>query len=468
MRDHRLRPWIWSVVLGLICPLTSVVLPAKEASAHPIDEYVQNTYIDPAPDRTTLELNLTPGVLVAPEMVALIDTDGDGEISETEGEAYSNEVLRDVSLEVDGEPQPLTLTSSQFPTPLDMSAGMGMIRLQIAAGWPAATPGEHQLYYRNDHQPVNSKYLVNAFKKSSEVEISQQDRERLQHAIRVDYVVTPEASATSDDAVAASTEDGGADIGTTVDVSDRAQWLASYLYETTLSPWLLALVLGLSALLGGLHALTPGHGKTLVAAYLIGSRGTVRHAAALGGIVTLTHTASVIGVGLLALLAGHYILPDVLVPALEVCAGLLVVALGARLLWARWRTHGGHRHHHDHGHYHHEDHHHLPKGDVRLADLLAMGVSGGLVPCPEALGVMLIAIGLGRIGLGLVLIVAFSLGLAAVLIAIGILLVRCKSRLDRLGKPGSAWQRLLPLVSAVIVTVLGVGIALKGLMSYVS
>ena len=469
MRDHRLRPWIWSVVLlGLICPLTSVVLPAKEASAHPIDEYVQNTYIDPAPDRTTLELNLTPGVLVAPEMVALIDTDGDGEISETEGEAYSNEVLRDVSLEVDGEPQPLTLTSSQFPTPLDMSAGMGMIRLQIAAGWPAATPGEHQLYYRNDHQPVNSKYLVNAFKKSSEVEISQQDRERLQHAIRVDYVVTPEASATSDDAVAASTEDGGADIGTTVDVSDRAQWLASYLYETTLSPWLLALVLGLSALLGGLHALTPGHGKSLVAAYLIGSRGTVRHAAALGGIVTLTHTASVIGVGLLALLAGHYILPDVLVPALEVCAGLLVVALGVRLLWARWRTHGGHRHHHDHGHYHHEDHHHLPKGDVRLADLLAMGVSGGLVPCPEALGVMLIAIGLGRIGLGLVLIVAFSLGLAAVLIAIGILLVRCKSRLDRLGKPGSAWQRLLPLVSAVIVTVLGVGIALKGLMSYVS
>ena len=469
MRDHRLRPWIWSVVLlGLICPLTSVVLPAKEASAHPIDEYVQNTYIDPAPDRTTLELNLTPGVLVAPEMVALIDTDGDGEISETEGEAYSNEVLRDVSLEVDGEPQPLTLTSSQFPTPLDMSAGMGMIRLQIAAGGPAATPGEHQLYYRNDHQPVNSKYLVNAFKKSSEVEISQQDRERLQHAIRVDYVVTPEASATSDDAVAASTEDGGADIGTTVDVSDRAQWLASYLYETTLSPWLLALVLGLSALLGGLHALTPGHGKTLVAAYLIGSRGTVRHAAALGGIVTLTHTASVIGVGLLALLAGHYILPDVLVPALEVCAGLLVVALGVRLLWARWRTHGGHRHHHDHGHYHHEDHHHLPKGDVRLADLLAMGVSGGLVPCPEALGVMLIAIGLGRIGLGLVLIVAFSLGLAAVLITIGILLVRCKSRLDRLGKPGSAWQRLLPLVSAVIVTVLGVGIALKGLMSYVS
>jgi nickel/cobalt transporter (NicO) family protein len=231
--------------------------------------------------------------------------------------------------------------------------------------------------------------------------------------------------------------------------------------------------LGLSALLGGLHALTPGHGKTLVAAYLIGSRGTVGHAAALGGIVTLTHTASVIAVGLLALLAGQYILPDVLVPALEVGAGLLVVALGLRLVRARWRTRGSHlHHHHDHDHHHHHDHghhhHHVPDS-VRPGDLIAMGVSGGLVPCPEALGVMLIAIGIGQIGLGLALIVAFSFGLAAVLIAIGILLVRCKSRwLDRLGKPGSAWQRLLPLFSAAVVTLLGVGIVLKGLLAYLA
>ena len=90
------------------------------------------------------------------------------------------------------------------------------------------------------------------------------------------------------------------------------------------------------------------------------------------------------------------------------------------------------------------------------------------MPCPEALGVMLVAIGLERIALGLGLIVAFSLGLAAVLIAIGILLVRFRGKLDRLGKPGSRWRRLLPLVSAIIVTILGVGIALKGLMSYVS
>jgi nickel/cobalt transporter (NicO) family protein len=268
----------------------------------------------------------------------------------------------------------------------------------------------------------------------------------------VDYTTASDAPTTSGGAAEASADGAGSSI------PERQQRLVGYLRESVASPWLLVVGLGLSALLGGLHALTPGHGKTLVAAYLIGNRGTIRHAAALGGIVTLTHTASVITVGLLALLAGQYILPDILAPALEVGAGLVVVALGARLVRARWRTRGGH--HHDHGH-----HHHVPD-NVRPVDLLAMGISSGLVPCPEALGVMLIAIGLGRIGLGLALIVAFSFGLAAVLIAIGILLVRCKSRLDRLGKPGSPWQRLLPLASAAVVALLGVGILVNGLLAH--
>ena len=468
MRHYRLRPRIWLV--GLLGPiwLLAATLPAQEASAHPIDEYVQNTYIDLAPDRTTLQIDLTPGVLVAPEVVALVDADGDGEISEAEGEAYAeNVVLPDLSLAVDDEPQPLTLVDSSFPTSLDIGAGMGTIRLHVEPEEPTGSPGDHSLSYRNDHEPIdNSKYLVNAFKASDEVEISRQDRDELQNGIRVAYTTASDAPATSGDADTSADPAGDAVSG---GVSERGQRLAGYLREGTLSPWLFVVGLGLAALLGGLHALTPGHGKALVAAYLIGNRGTVGHAAALGGIVTLTHTASVIAVGLLALLAGQYILPDVLVPALEVGAGLLVVALGFRLVRARWRTRGSHlHHHHDHSHHHHHDHghHHHVSDSVRPGDLLAMGVSGGLVPCPEALGVMLIAIGLGQVGLGLALIVAFSFGLAAVLIAIGILLVRCKSRLDRLGKPGSSWQRLLPLVSAAVVTLLGVGIVLKGLLAY--
>jgi nickel/cobalt exporter len=456
------RYLLWSIgLLGLIGLLTAA-LPAEKASAHPLDEYVQNTYIDLAPHRTTLQLNLTPGVLVAPQAVALIDADGDGEISETEGDAYANEVLRDISLEVDDEPQPLTLAGSQFPTPLDMSAGMGTIRLHVAAEGSVGTPGEHQLYYRNDHQPVNSKYLVNAFKKSGEVEIAKQDRDKLQHGIRVDYTATPDASVTP------KTDNEPSEVNQAAgSVSERAQWLVGYLYEPALSPWLLIVGLGLSALLGGLHALTPGHGKTLLAAYLIGSRGTAKHAAVLGGIVTLAHTASVIAIGLLALLASQLILPSVLLPALETCAGLLMVTMGIRLVRSRWRLRKANHHHDDHHHSHEHHHHHSPK-DLRANDLLAMGVSGGLVPCPEALGVMLVAIGVNRIVLGLGLIVAFSVGLAVVLVAIGILLVYARSRLERLGKPKSTWHRWLPLVSAVIVTMLGVGIVLKGLMSYLS
>jgi len=101
-----------------------------------------------------------------------------------------------------------------------------------------------------------------------------------------------------------------------------------------------------------------------------------------------------------------------------------------------------------------------------MGSLLALGISGGLVPCPEALGVMLIAIGLNRILLGLGLVVAFSFGLAAVLIIIGVLLVRAKAIFARIEGAGSRWQTLLPLISAVIVTLLGVGILIKGLLPY--
>jgi nickel/cobalt transporter (NicO) family protein len=231
VRHHRLRPRIWLV--GLLGPIWLLVatLTAQEASAHPIDEYVQNTYIDLAPDTTTLQIDLTPGVLVAPEVVALIDADGDGEISEAEGEAYAKDaVLRDVSLAVEGEPQSLTLVDSSFPTPLDMGAGMGTIRLWVAPEAPAdSSPGGHSLSYRNDHEPVKSKYLVNAFKASDEVEISHQDRDELQNGNRVDYTTASAAPATS----------GGADASADAadsSIAERQQRLVGYLYENTLSP----------------------------------------------------------------------------------------------------------------------------------------------------------------------------------------------------------------------------------------
>jgi ABC-type nickel/cobalt efflux system permease component RcnA len=254
----------------------------------------------------------------------------------------------------------------------------------------------------------------------------------------------------------------------------QAQQLLGYLHQPAGSPWVLLLALGLAGVLGGLHALTPGHGKTLVAAYLVGSRGTLRHAVALGAIVTFTHTASVIVIGLLALCASQFIVPTVLVPLLEILSGLLVVVLGVRLSWQRWRALGsGHRHAHDHGDGHAHDHgdgqthtHLAGPEPIEMGSLVAMGVSGGLVPCPEALGIMVLAIGLNRIVLGLGLIVSFSFGLAAVLMVIGILLVRSRSLLERFGGASHRWSQAVPLASAAIVTVLGVGMLLSGLAAY--
>ncbi len=95
-----------------------------------------------------------------------------------------------------------------------------------------------------------------------------------------------------------------------------------------------------------------------------------------------------------------------------------------------------------------------------------MGASGGMTPCPEAIGILLVAVGLNRIALGVGLIVAFSLGLAAVLCLLGLLIVRSSGLVDHLGQMGRRTQRLLPLGSAIIVTVLGLVISAKGVLAY--
>ena len=131
---------------------------------------------------------------------------------------------------------------------------------------------------------------------------------------------------------------------------------------------------------GAAHALSPGHGKTIVTAYLVGQRGTPRHAALLGLIVTITHTIGVFALGLVTLALSQFIVPDRLYPWLNLASGLLVVGIGASVFWARWR----HRRAHAHGHHHHH-HGHVPRSDAGRASfrsLLAVGVSGGLAPLP--------------------------------------------------------------------------------------
>ena len=288
----------------------------------------------------------------------------------------------------------------------------------------------------------------------------------------------------------------------------------------------MAMAAVIAAVLGGFHALEPGHGKTLVAAYLVGSHGKARHAVLLGAIVTGAHTISVYALGIITLYASHWILPERLYPWLGIGSGSLVAGLGFTLFIRRYlatepHAADGHVQDHDHADSHRPSfehtHHHAPAdaaeqphrhnwwgghvreidthshGDVivnehdhgeghdhahgyehemprsvqalSLSGLLALGITGGIVPCPAALVVLLGALAFHRVAFGLFLIVAFSAGLAAVLISLGLAIVYAGRFMSRFGAPGPLTQRWLPLASSAVITVIGITLTLQSLVT---
>jgi ABC-type nickel/cobalt efflux system permease component RcnA len=202
---------------------------------------------------------------------------------------------------------------------------------------------------------------------------------------------------------------------------------------------------------GALHALSPGHGKAMVAGYLVGTRGTARHAVALGGAVTVAHTAGVFALGAVTLALSQYVLAEDLYPWLTLVSGLLVLTVGAGVLRSRLRrARSADGHGHAHGHRHHHGH----RADLSWKGLAGMGTAAGLIPCPSALVVLLAAVSQHEVALGLVLILAFSLGLAATLSAAGLAVVFA----TRLAPPRLAASRLagsLPAASALLIVAVG-------------
>jgi ABC-type nickel/cobalt efflux system permease component RcnA len=212
----------------------------------------------------------------------------------------------------------------------------------------------------------------------------------------------------------------------------------------------------------------------MVAGYLVGSRGTPRHAAILGLTVTATHTVSVFALGLVTLLAAQYVVPEDIYPWLSVVSGLMVVAIGLAVMrsrFRRWRAlrcaaeQDERRDDHDHHHAHH--HHHPPDAPITTRSLLALGVSGGLIPCPSALVVLIGAISQHRVGLGMVLILAFSLGLAATLTLVGLAVLYGGRLVARLGPErrllGGRLIGAVPALSATIIVLAGALITLRAL-----
>ena len=270
----------------------------------------------------------------------------------------------------------------------------------------------------------------------------------------------------------------------------RGDYLSRMLQQKKLPASVILLGILAAFGLGTMHAMSPGHGKTIVAAYLVGSRGTLKHAGILGFVVTFTHTFTVFLLGLGVLFFQQYIVPEKIMPVLGAISGLSVAGVGLMLLYKRamglmggGHSHGGQFHTHgDGGHDHvHElvevspgrsriaelrgtqththggsTHSHTIEGEITPGSLIALGISGGMVPCPSALILMLSAIALGHPGVGLVMLAGFSSGLALVLMAFGMLAIYAKHLLPNSGDTvKNPFFQLVPVFSAVVVIVLG-------------
>ena len=279
----------------------------------------------------------------------------------------------------------------------------------------------------------------------------------------------PGAPAAQQPAVPNGTTDLGADVTSLFNAPDL-----------TLPIILVSLLV--AAALGAIHALSPGHGKTVMAAYLVGSRGNTRQAIGLGLTVTVSHTLGVLALGLLSVSATAIVPPERLYPILSIASGAIVVVIGAYLLVTRvrtWRNEKAQPHGHEEAHHHrvvydrpegwHEHdgmggHTHLPQQSMGRRGLFALGLSGGMIPSVSALLVLIGSISIGRPVWGIVLTVAFGLGMASVLVGVGLALVHARKLVERFPVAGKLrFSQRLPVLTAAVVLVAGLLIAGQGL-----
>ena len=484
------------------------------------------------------------GQLPALQELHAADANGDGVTSQAERDSHIETLApgfaNGLELRVDGTRLPLHVTGSSSSLPTEQGGFSLRVDMDFTAPLPAAITGAHALLFSNRNYPERLGWHEIVVNPAAGVAIFDTDaydtsatgalREALQALpdtgpldertvhMRFDadgppprgalgprpqsQVPAMKASANTPARTLVSTENSW--------ITRKTRSLVDAISAPNLKPHVLWWALLLALLLGAVHALSPGHGKTIVGAYLIGSRGTARHALFLGLTVTLTHTIGVFALGFAALYASRLIVPERLFPIMSLGSALLVLSMGLILLLQRARAAGrtrkggtwrraptfhpvvtvptgfsspgglllaresAHRHFqvHDatlHAHGGGPMHSHLLPGAsgerVTWKSLAALGISGGLVPCPSALVLLLAAVALNKTAYGMLLVLVFSAGLALTLTAVGLTFLYARNRFSK-RTAAARWAQLLPLASAATITLMGVALCIAALRSF--
>jgi nickel/cobalt exporter len=494
---------------------------AHPAIAHPLGNFTINhfTRLEVGQEQVGIHFVVDMAEISTFQELQSADTDADGKTSDAELNAYleraSLRYAEGLTLKVDGSGVPLLLVKKGIAM-LNGAGGLKTLRIECDYGGRlpsgAATDVRRLRFEDTNHgdrigwreivivaAPGVSVFDSNAFGTAITDELREYPQDMLSAPLyeRVAELSFKRGEAPTG-AASLRTRDGRS-------LAEKRDPLAELIAAPEITLWIALLGLLIAAGLGALHALSPGHGKTVVGAYLVGSRGTTRHAAFLGLTVTITHTLGVFALGLVTLFASQYIVPERLFPILSLISGAIVLSIGLTLFIRRLRASLGlstinHHHHSHHAHEHHQhsqdeshgEHHqetagihshgglmhshgngrrhtHLPPGAdgsrVTWRSLLALGVSGGLLPCPSALVVLLSAISLHRVGYGLLLVLAFSLGLACTLTGIGLAFVYAGRLMKRrtTGALAGRMTRVLPALSAFVIACVGAAICYEAL-----
>ena len=452
------RVWLYRWTLAALGLLLALVVPAA-AAAHPLGNFTVNHYsrLELSPGQARVFYVLDMAEIPTFQIIQQIDRDGDPQISPDEGATFAatqiDELRRGVQLTLNGALIELALAG---PPDLSFPPGQGGLSVMRLTFWlTGSLPTEGQEAITAKYRDTNNTERIGwreivvrglAGVRVFDSSVSDRDQSDELRTYPQDMLSSPLNQTSARFAFQPAA--GQAALPTLVArqpgtaTNDGAFAALIAVPRLDLQAVLLALVTAVG--LGALHALEPGHGKTVAAAYLVGSRATARHVVLLGLTVTIMHTSSIFVLGLVTLFASQFIVPERLLPWLALASGLIVIVIGVRMFLSRLRQpsagvahshdqahthdHHGHAHEqHGHDHMHSHNHDHLPPALAGSAmnwrSVLAIGVSGGLLPCPAGLVVLLSAIGLGRVGFGLLLIVAFSAGLALVLSGVGFAVV---------------------------------------------